>query len=129
MSYTVKAKGQQLQQPNRVSNKTLKRLLLSSILFVFFALSESSFGYVYVYDVDTGVRHFLTVSKMEPRAYQAYNGGIDILYKIKVLKIYADQDFEKAKKDYGLDQTANYISEAPTGMQKPLHYTQYRWWR
>jgi hypothetical protein len=77
-------------------------LTLFFLIFFLFFLSPSVKAYVYVYEVVTKDTTFQTASKLPPDAFLMYNGGEDVIFKLTVLKVYADNEFDKALEDYGL---------------------------
>ena len=82
----------------------MSSLVIKLIFSIFFVLIFTSvFAKVYVYEVVTDTKRFQTASKLEPKAYLYYNGGKDIIKKLMIVKVYADNEFKKALEDYKLE--------------------------
>ena len=113
----------------------MKRVLL--ILTVIAALSAAvwaatpakSKAKVYVYEVITAETTFQTVSKLQPDAFLYYNGGEDIIFSLKVLDVYPVEDFDKAVRDYGLEEKNVRFLPHITVPNDNISRRPYYWWR
>jgi hypothetical protein len=80
------------------------KVWLAALGIIFFLSAMPPYGeaFVYIYEVVTQDTTFQTASKLQPDAFLMYNGGEDVIFKLTVLKIYADREFDTALEDYGL---------------------------
>jgi hypothetical protein len=71
----------------------------------------------------------ITASRLSIDAFVMYNGGKDIIKKIKIIDIYVDKDFKKAIDDYEL-KPANF-REVPYEQtnDNSSNYVPFIWWR
>lgn len=95
---------------------------------MFLILPLASNAAVYVYEVETDSSSFHTASKLPPDAFLTFNGGEDIIYRLKVVKVYPNKDFKQAIKDYNLeDKNVRYLPHVSTKHTTPRRA--YYWWR
>ncbi|MEF3254362.1 MAG: hypothetical protein K6348_02160 [Deferribacterales bacterium] len=102
------------------------KIFLGLIVNLF--LLVDGYSYVYVYEVVTKDTRFQTASKLLPNTFWLSNGGRDVIKELKVVKVYADKDYEKALKDFKLgDENSNKLLQK----NSPSRYYNepYIWWR
>ena len=104
------------------------KVLTASFLFVLLNV-DVIYPYVFIYKVVSDNKTFITASKLSVDAFVMYNGGKDIIKKIKILDIYVDRDFSKAIEDYEL-KPAN-VREVPYEQTSDNNtdYAPFIWWR
>ncbi|GHU85178.1 hypothetical protein AGMMS49941_04580 [Deferribacterales bacterium] len=85
---------------------------------------------VFVYQVYTRLYTYIVVSKLRPDAYWAYNGGFDVIYDLKILRQYPDEQYDKAIKDYRIDRGGyrRLKPKDPDDKPHPRHVPDH-WWR
>lgn len=106
------------------------KVLIVSFFFIFFCFEvEITYPYIFIYKVTADNKTFITASHLSMDAFLLYNGGKDIIKKIKVLDIYDDKDFSKAIDDYDL-KPAN-VREVPHEKAKDndTDFAPFIWWR
>lgn len=103
-----------------------KKLTLS-LLFVAL-LIKNSYAIVYVYEVATNNRRFLTSSIKDPITFLSFNGGKDLIINLKVVKVYADNDIKKAIEDFNLDKY-NKKELLPKNYPAYNNFEPYIWWK
>ena len=109
---------------NLLRQKTLIEIILIFNLFVSICNAK-----VYVYEVITNTTRFQTVSKLNGKAFIFYNGGKDIIKKLTILKIYDDNNYKKALKDYKLEENnANILLPQKTSATAFPDWP-FIWWR
>ncbi|MGB9731425.1 MULTISPECIES: hypothetical protein [Calditerrivibrio] len=100
--------------------------LLTLVLVII--LEAGSYCYVYVYEVTTSDRRFQTASKLSPNTFFLSNGGKDLIKELKIVKVYADNDFKKALKEFKLEnENANIL--LPKKAPDDRSTNPYIWWR
>jgi len=103
-----------------------KRLTFSFLLICLFC--KHTYAYVYVYEVATDSRRFLTSSIKDPVTFLYLNGGKDVIVNLKVVKIYADNNIKRAVEDFNLDK---YNKKELLPKKYPINNNPapYIWWR
>lgn len=96
------------------------------ILLIIFAVELDA--YIYVYEVTTTDRRFQTASKLSPSTFLLSNGGKDLIKELKVVKVYADNDFKKALKEFKLE-SENVNVLLPKKAPDDRSVNPYIWWR
>ncbi len=86
------------------------------------------YAYIYVYEVTTADRRFQTASKLSPDTFLLSNGGKDLIKELKVVKVYADNDFKKALKEFKLE-SENVNVLLPKKAPDDRSANPYIWWR
>ncbi|MDR0454446.1 MAG: hypothetical protein LBH05_06520 [Deferribacteraceae bacterium] len=85
---------------------------------------------VFVYEVETLQTTFNTASKLPPDAFLMYNGGEDIIRRLKVVEVYADKDFEQALRNYSLgNKNVRFLQHKPESDNFTIPRRPYYWWR
>ena len=93
-------------------------------------VSGTSEAKVYVYEVVTAETTFHTASKLMPKDFLMYNGGRDIILRLKLLRTYNDKDFEQAVRDFGLeDKNVRFLPHQRINNSAPDKRRSYNWWR
>ena len=106
-----------------------KELISAAVVLVLF-LPLCSTAAVFVYEVETLWTTFNTASKLPPDAFLMYNGGEDIIRRLKVIEIYADKDFELALRNYGLEnKNLRFLPHKPESDNNTIPRRPYYWWR
>ena len=108
-------------------NLFLKKILIISVVLVLF-LSEIAYGTVYIYEVTTATKRFQTASKLQPDAFRMYHGGYDIIYELKLVTTYKDEDMRQAMRDYKLEKNNSNVlifNAVPRNVPRLPYY----WWR
>ena len=96
----------------------------------FILISGISEAKVYVYEVVTAETTFHTASKLMPRDFMMYNGGRDIIFRLKLLKTYNDKDIEQAVRDFGLeDKNVRFLPHQRLPNSNLDKRRPYYWWR
>ncbi len=108
---------------------SIKTLSRSLYITVFLLISTSVYSMVYVYEVTTKTTRFQTVSRLQPDAFMQYNGGPDIIYRLEVLGIYPNRDYDKVMRDYGFIDSKNDNQLLYKNVPKFIPYKPYYWWR
>ncbi len=121
------------QMPPHTTTPTAPRIVLALLVALLVALltfTTAARGDIYVYEVNTVEKRYITVSQLLPDAYLYYNGGDDIIAEIKVLKTYpnGNGNYQKAMSDYNI-QGNNYGPLPPQDAQHNLSFRPYIWWR
>ncbi len=119
------------QIPSQTDTPALTYIALALLVAVtLFATTTSARGDIYVYEVNTVEKRYITVSQLLPDAYLYYNGGDDIIAELKVLKTYpnGNGNYQKAMSDYNI-QGNNYGPLPPQDAQHNLSFRPYIWWR
>ncbi len=107
-----------------------KRAITTSfvIAILLILLVQAAAARVYVYEVTTAATRFYTASKLPPDAFLYYNGGHDVIYDLKVVATYPDEQMDKALKDYNLEKNnSNTLIHNPVPRNIPRK--PYYWWR
>ena len=104
------------------------KVLIASFFFIFLCI-EAGHSYIFIYKITTDNKTFITASHLSTDTFLIYNGGKDIVKKIKILDIYDDKDFSKAVNDYNL-KPAN-VREVPHEKAKDNNtdIAPFIWWR
>lgn len=104
------------------------KVLIASIILLFI-YEGIACPYTFVYKVFTDNKTFITASHLSIDAFFMYNGGRDIIKKIKILDIYDDKDFSKAIDDYEL-RPSNF-REVPheNANDNNTNFAPFIWWR
>jgi len=98
------------------------------VFLIFITFSVKTFAYTYVYEVTTSDRRFQTASKLSPHTFLLSNGGKDLIKELKIVKIYADNDFKRALKEFKLEsENANIL--LPKKVLDDRSFNPYIWWR
>ena len=110
----------------RYSTMTILIVVISiaySILFI-----TTSFADVYVYEVNTVDKRYVTVSMLQENAYRYYNGGDDVIAEMTVLQVYPEGSYQQAMEDYNI-QGNNYGALSPIDAEHDLSFRPHVWWR
>ncbi|MCX8083389.1 MAG: hypothetical protein N3C60_00485 [Calditerrivibrio sp.] len=102
------------------------RCFLTLWAILFFAIN--SFGYIYVYEVTTSEKRFQTASKLSPDTFLFLNGGKDLILELKIVRVYADNDFKKALKDFKMEEDNAKIL-LPKKAPDDRFINPFIWWR
>lgn len=103
------------------------RIYLLLLFLVIFHVVEG-YSYVYVYEVTTADRRFQTASKLSPNTFFLSHGGKDLIKELKIVKVYADNDFKKALKEFKLEnENVNVL--LPKKAPDDRSINPYIWWR
>jgi hypothetical protein len=100
-----------------------------SFVLIFFLICKICHAKVYVYEVVTDSTRFQTVSKLNKKAFLFYNGGKDIIKKLTILKVYADNNYKKALKDYKLEESNSKMLLPQKTPATSFRSWPFVWWR
>jgi hypothetical protein len=104
------------------------KVLIASFSFIFLCI-EAAYPYIFVYKVTADNKTFITASHLSIDAFMMYNGGKDIVKKIKVLDIYDDNDFSKAIDDYDLKPANTREVPHEKADDNNTDFAPFIWWR
>lgn len=111
---------------HRKQNKLIFWLLAALLIVMLPVVSNAA---VYVYEVVTSESSFNTASKLPPDAFLTFNGGEDVIYRLKVVQVYPDKDFKQAIRDYNLEENnvryLPHVRTEPNSIRRRAFY----WWR
>lgn len=105
----------------------IKLKILYQCLIILFFFS-SAYGYVYVYEVTTSKTRFQTASKLSPATFWLINGGKDTIKDLKIVKVFSDRDFNKALKEFKLEEDNN-NTLLPKNVPNRPDNSPFIWWR
>lgn len=105
----------------------LWKKFIFSILFLFI-VARPLYAVVFVYEVTTLEKRFITASKKSFFTFRDMNGGKDYIKRLKVLAIYDDNEMKKAKKDFNLGEK-NYRELLQENIFDNNTSHPYIWWR
>lgn len=103
-----------------------KKLILSILFFI--VVARPLYAVIFVYEVTTVEKRFITASKKSFFTFRDMNGGKDYIKRLKVLGIYDDNETEKAIKDFNLGSN-NYKELLPENIFDNSTNPPYIWWR
>ena len=107
-----------------------RRKLISAAVVLLLIFPHYSIAAVFVYEVETLWTTFNTASKLPPDAFLMYNGGEDVIRRLKVVEVYADKDLEQALRDFNLEnKNVRYLPHKPDPDNNSIPRRPYYWWR